>query len=76
MAIDRRRLLKSAAIAGAVMAAQPHSRAFAYATDDEFPLTDLHVHLTPSFDRSRDGDREEDGRTVRHYGQSRSRGSR
>jgi len=49
MAIDRRRLLKSAAIAGAVMAAQPHSRAFAYATDDEFPLTDLHVHLTPSF---------------------------
>ncbi|HTM17872.1 MAG TPA: hypothetical protein VL135_13245 [Terracidiphilus sp.] len=49
MAIDRRRLLKSAAIAGAVMAAQPHSRAFAYATGDEFPLTDLHVHLTPSF---------------------------
>ena len=49
MAIDRRRLLKSAAIAGAVMAAQPHSRAFAYATDDEFPLTDLHVHLTPTF---------------------------
>lgn len=45
----RRRFLKDVAIAGGVLAASPLLRSFAEQIDDEFPLMDLHVHLTPTF---------------------------
>jgi hypothetical protein len=48
MNMERRRFMKAGMAAGLV-AALPHSRAFAQPSGDEFPLTDLHVHLTPTF---------------------------
>lgn len=47
--MERREFLKDAAIAGAMMAGLPYARTFAAPADDEFPLMDLHVHLTPAF---------------------------
>src|SRR4051812_26072477 len=49
MRMERRRFLKSAAIAGAFMAVSPSSQSFEHPSDGDFPLTDLHVHLTPTF---------------------------
>jgi len=45
----RRAFLKSAAIASGLVVASPISKSFAYTADHDFPLTDLHVHLTPTF---------------------------
>lgn len=47
--MERRTFLKNAAIAGGVLAALPYSRSFAAPANDEFPLMDLHVHLTDTF---------------------------
>lgn len=47
--MERRRFLKDAAIAGGVVAASSLLRSFAEPADNEFPLMDLHVHLTPTF---------------------------
>jgi hypothetical protein len=47
--MERREFLKSAGIAGGLLAAWPISRSFGAPVDDEFPLMDLHVHLTPAF---------------------------
>src|SRR5215469_8606070 len=47
--MERRRFLKSAAIAGGLLTALPFSRSFGAPADDGFPLMDLHVHLTPTF---------------------------
>jgi len=49
MNLKRRRFLKSAAIAGGMMAAWPSGLSFGDQPNDGFPLTDLHVHLTPTF---------------------------
>ena len=46
--MERREFLK-AGMAGGLMAASPLSRSFAQPVNDEFPLMDLHVHLTPTF---------------------------
>ena len=48
MNMERRTLLKSGMAAG-IVAALPSSHAFGGPGGDEFPLTDLHVHLTPTF---------------------------
>ncbi len=47
--MERRRFLKSAAIAGTLLTAWPVRRSLAAAADDGFPLMDLHVHLTGTF---------------------------
>jgi histidinol phosphatase-like PHP family hydrolase len=47
--MERRSFLKNATIAGGVMASIPLSRIFGTPTDSDFPLMDLHVHLTPTF---------------------------
>lgn len=47
--MKRRTLLKSAGIAGGLFAASPLSRGFGAPAGDDFPLMDLHVHLTPNF---------------------------
>ena len=46
--MERRKFLK-AGIAGGLMTALPLSRGFAEPAGDDFPLMDLHVHLTPAF---------------------------
>lgn len=46
--MERRKFLKSGIAAG-IATALPYSRAFGYTDDNDFPLTDLHVHLTPTF---------------------------
>ena len=46
--MERRKLLK-AGIAGGLMSALPLSRALTELPNGDFPLTDLHVHLTPTF---------------------------
>jgi len=46
--MERRKFLK-AGIAGGLLAASPFSHAFVNSSNDDFPLTDLHVHLTPTF---------------------------
>ena len=46
--MERRSFLKSSVAAG-LLTALPYSRSFGEAADDEFPLMDLHVHLTPTF---------------------------
>jgi hypothetical protein len=47
--MERRSFLKHAAIAGGMIASLPSSRSFAASVDSDFPLMDLHVHLTPTF---------------------------
>src|SRR3569623_2119014 len=47
--MERRQFLKSAAVTGGLMAAWPSVLSFADQPNDDFPLTDLHVHLTPTF---------------------------
>lgn len=47
--MERRTFLKSAGIAGSLMATLPLSRSLGETADEGFPLMDLHVHLTPSF---------------------------
>jgi hypothetical protein len=49
MNMERRIFLKRAAIAGGMMTASAISRSFGYISDHDLPLTDLHVHLTPTF---------------------------
>jgi len=46
--MERRRFLKTAGIAGGLIAASSITRSFGEPVD-EFPLMDLHVHLTPTF---------------------------
>jgi len=48
MKMERRRFLKTAGIAGGLIAASSITRSFGEPVD-EFPLMDLHVHLTPTF---------------------------
>jgi len=45
----RRTFLKGSGIAGGLLTALPLSRSFAAPAGDEFPLMDLHVHLTGNF---------------------------
>src|ERR1041384_2917797 len=47
--MKRRTFLKSAGIAGGLLTALPLSRSFGTPADNEFPLADLHVHLTGNF---------------------------
>jgi hypothetical protein len=47
--MERRTFLKSTGIAGGLLTALPLSRGFGAPTGDEFPLMDLHVHLTGNF---------------------------
>lgn len=47
--MQRRKFLKHAAIAGGMTAVFPLSQSFGERPRDEFPLMDLHVHLTPDF---------------------------
>ncbi len=47
--MERRTFLKSAGIAGGLLAALPFSRSLAAVAEDPFPLMDLHCHLTPTF---------------------------
>jgi hypothetical protein len=47
--MKRRAFLKSAGAASGLLTALPLSRSFAAPAGNEFPLVDLHVHLTPSF---------------------------
>ena len=47
--MERRRFLKTAAITGGLMVTSPLSQTFAEPSIDDFPLMDLHVHLTPTF---------------------------
>lgn len=47
--MERRRFLKSAGMAGGLLAALPFSRSFGVPADEGFPLMDLHVHLTGTF---------------------------
>ncbi|MBS1803132.1 MAG: hypothetical protein JST28_07170 [Acidobacteria bacterium] len=49
MTLQRRRFIKSAAITAGAMAASRIANSFEWSFDGEFPLTDLHVHLTPTF---------------------------
>jgi len=49
MTMERRTFLKAAGIAGGLLAASPRSRSFGAPADDDFPLVDLHVHLTGTF---------------------------
>jgi len=47
--MERRTFLKTTSLAGALLTAWPSARRLAAAAEDEFPLTDLHCHLTPTF---------------------------
>src|SRR5579883_541734 len=47
--MKRRSFLKRTSMAGGLLAALPLSRSFGATSADEFPLMDLHVHLTGSF---------------------------
>ena len=47
--MERRAFLKSTGIAGGLLTALPLSRSFGAPADNEFPLLDLHVHLTGNF---------------------------
>ena len=47
--MERREFLKNTGIAGGLLTALPLSRSFGAEADGEFPLMDLHVHLTGSF---------------------------
>lgn len=47
--MHRRTFLKNAGIAGSLLAISPLSCTFAKSGSEEFPLLDLHVHLTDSF---------------------------
>jgi hypothetical protein len=47
--MERRTFLKTASMAGGLLASWPSSRPLAAAAQDGFPLTDLHCHLTPVF---------------------------
>jgi len=47
--MQRRKFLKSAGATAGLIAALPLSGTFAERSNDDFPLTDLHVHLTPTF---------------------------
>ena len=47
--MERRTFLRNAGIAGGVFTALPLSRSFGAPAGDQFPLVDLHVHLTPYF---------------------------
>jgi hypothetical protein len=47
--MERRTFLKHSAIAGGLLTALPLSQSFGAPAADEFPLVDLHVHLTPNF---------------------------
>ena len=47
--MERRTFLKTSGLAGGLLAARPLSQSFGAPADSEFPLTDLHVHLTGSF---------------------------
>ena len=47
--MERRTFLKSTGIAGGTLAAMPLARSFAAPVGDQFPLVDLHVHLTGNF---------------------------
>ena len=47
--MKRRTFLKSSGIAGGLLSALPLSRSFGAPAGDEFPLVDLHVHLTGNF---------------------------
>ena len=47
--MKRRRFLKNAGIAGGLLSALPFALKFEALANDNFPLMDLHVHLTPTF---------------------------
>lgn len=47
--MERRRFLKSSTIAGGLLTALPLPRNFGAPAGNEFPLVDLHVHLTGNF---------------------------
>lgn len=47
--MERRTFLKSAVMASGVIAGSPICRSLGYEPDHDFPLADLHVHLTPTF---------------------------
>jgi hypothetical protein len=47
--MERRTFLKGAGIAGGLLTALPLSRSFGAPAGNEFPLVDLHVHLTGNF---------------------------
>ena len=47
--MQRRTFLKSSGLAGGLLSALPLSRSFAAPAGNEFPLMDLHVHLTGTF---------------------------
>lgn len=47
--MQRRTFLKTSGIAGGLLTALPLSRSFAAPAANDFPLMDLHVHLTGSF---------------------------
>jgi hypothetical protein len=47
--MERRIFLKTASMAGGLLAAFPSSRSLGAAAEEGFPLTDLHCHLTPTF---------------------------
>ena len=47
--MQRRTFLKSAGMAGSLLAVAPLSCTFAGTGNEDFPLLDLHVHLTKTF---------------------------
>ncbi len=47
--MQRRTFLKRSGMAGGLLTALPLSRSFGAPADDDFPLLDLHVHLTGNF---------------------------
>jgi len=47
--MERRTFLKSAGMAGGLLTALPLSRSFGAPAGNDFPVVDLHVHLTPNF---------------------------
>jgi hypothetical protein len=49
MNMERRGFIKDSAILGGMLVASRISRSFELSSNDQFPLTDLHVHLTPTF---------------------------
>jgi hypothetical protein len=47
--MERRKFIKSAGIAGGLLTTLPLSESFGAPAENDFPLMDLHVHLTASF---------------------------
>jgi hypothetical protein len=68
--MERRTFLKGAGIAGGLLTALPLSRSFGAPAGNEFPLVDLHVHLTGNFTIDHVMEIQEDECPVRHHGES------